>query len=172
MAGEDLPTGNPFDGLLERFGWYGRRFDGPDHGHPLVFIASPGRAMSLNPAFVPIAALIRYPWLVRAPFVPCLQGRQRQVRGAMDLRGLQMPFMFVLRREPMEASDSVQRGRTPRSSARVKGRPGRVKARPDRRTPPRTTPAGHENIPGQPSDGIRVRDRSNATTNSSPTREA
>jgi hypothetical protein len=70
--GEDLPTGNPFDGLLERFGWYGKRFDGPDHGHPLVFIARAGRTMSLNPAFVPIAVLIRYPWLVRAPFVPRL----------------------------------------------------------------------------------------------------
>jgi hypothetical protein len=141
--GEGLPTGNPFDGLLERFGWYGKRFDGPDHGHPLVFIASPGRTMSLNPAFVPIAVLIRYPWLVRAPFVPRLfcvlcpllatgkpKARLRltayrgvvtatmcydalpindvfrkvdnnTVLGAMDLRGLQMPLMFVLRREPL-----------------------------------------------------------------------
>jgi hypothetical protein len=150
--GEDLPTGNPFDGLLERFGWYGKRFDGPDHGHPLVFIARAGRTMSLNPAFVPIAVLIRYPWLVRAPFVPRLfcvlrpllatgkpTARLRltayrgvvtatmcydalpindvfrkvdnnTVLGAMDLRGLQTPFMFVLRREPREASDSAQRG--------------------------------------------------------------
>src|SRR5690348_13627853 len=60
--GEDLPTGNPFDGLLERFGWYGKRFDGPDHAHPLVFSASAGRTMSLNPAFVPVAVLIRFPW--------------------------------------------------------------------------------------------------------------
>jgi GXWXG protein len=44
--GEDLPTGNPVDGLLERFGWYGKRFDGPDHGHPLVFIARAGRCRS------------------------------------------------------------------------------------------------------------------------------
>ena len=140
--GEGLPTGNPFDGLLERFGWYGKRFDGPDHGHPLVFIASPGRTMSLNPAFVPIAVLIRYPWLVRAPFVPRLfcvlrpllatgkpTARLRLTAyrgvvtatmcydalpindvfrkidddtlvGAMDARGLEAPFLFVLRREP------------------------------------------------------------------------
>lgn len=25
--GADLPTGNPFDGLLENFGWYGKRFE-------------------------------------------------------------------------------------------------------------------------------------------------
>jgi hypothetical protein len=55
-----LPTGNPLDGLLERFGWYGKRFNGPDGAHPLVFDAGAGPTMLLNPAFVPIAALIRY----------------------------------------------------------------------------------------------------------------
>jgi hypothetical protein len=32
------------------------------------------------------------------------------VLGAMDLRGLQMPLMFVLRREPLAASEAVQQG--------------------------------------------------------------
>jgi hypothetical protein len=140
--GEGLPTGNPFDGLLERFGWHGKRFDGPDHAHPLVFGAGAGRTMLLNPGLVPIAALIRYQWLLRAPFVPRLfsvlrplfSTREPKARlrltayrgvvtatmiydalpaddafrrvddntvvGAMDLRGLETPFMFVLRREP------------------------------------------------------------------------
>jgi Domain of unknown function (DUF4334)/GXWXG protein len=70
--GEGLPTGNPLDGLLERIGWYGKRFDGPDDAHPLVFGARAGRTTLLNPAFVPIAALLRYQWLLRAPFVPRL----------------------------------------------------------------------------------------------------
>jgi Domain of unknown function (DUF4334)/GXWXG protein len=150
--GEDLPTGNPLDGLLGRFGWYGKRFDGPDDAHPLVFSASPGRTMSLNPAFVPSVVLIRYPWLLRAPLAPRLFGVLRPllatrkpkarlrltayrgvvtatmcydalpindvfrrvdndtVLGAMDLRGLQMPFMFVLHREPLAASEAGQRG--------------------------------------------------------------
>jgi len=141
--GEDLPTGNPLDGLLGRFGWYGKRFDGPDDAHPLVFSTSVGRTMSLNPAFVPIAVLIRYPWLVWAPLAPRLFGVLRPLLatgkpkarlrltayrgvvtatmcydalpindvfrkvdndtlvGALDLRGLQLPFMFVLRREPL-----------------------------------------------------------------------
>ena len=47
--GEGLPTGNPLDGLLERFGWYGKRFDGPDAAHPLVFCFGVGRTMLLNP---------------------------------------------------------------------------------------------------------------------------
>jgi len=150
--GEGLPTRNPFDGLLERFGWYGKRFDGPDDAHPLVFRANAGRTMSLNPAFVPIAMLIRSPRLARAPLAPRLFGvlspllatgkpkaRLRltgyrgvvtatmcydalpindvfrkvdndMLLGAMDLRGLQMPFMFVLRREPLEVGEAVRRG--------------------------------------------------------------
>jgi hypothetical protein len=139
--GEGLPTGNPVDGLLERFGWYGKRFDGPDRAHPLVFRAGAGRTTLLNPAFVPIAALIRCQWLLRAPFVarlfsvlrPLLSTHNPKARlrltvyrgvltatmcydalpindvfrkvdndtlvGAMDLRSLEIPFMFVLRRD-------------------------------------------------------------------------
>ena len=35
--GKGLETGHPMDGLLERFGWHGKRFTGPDGAHPLVF---------------------------------------------------------------------------------------------------------------------------------------
>jgi hypothetical protein len=41
--GESLRTGHPLDGLLERFRWHGKRFDGPDDAHPLVFRAGAGR---------------------------------------------------------------------------------------------------------------------------------
>src|SRR3712207_331793 len=40
--GSGLPTGNPLDGLLERFGWYGKRFDDPETVYPLVFRRSDG----------------------------------------------------------------------------------------------------------------------------------
>jgi hypothetical protein len=57
--------------VLERFGWHGKRFDGPRDAHPLLFgIGS--RQVSINPAFVPLAALIRLPALLRAPIVPRL----------------------------------------------------------------------------------------------------
>jgi hypothetical protein len=35
--GSGLDTGHPLDGLLEGFGWHGKRFDGPEEVHPLVF---------------------------------------------------------------------------------------------------------------------------------------
>ncbi len=138
--GEDLPTGNPFDGLLGRLGWHGKRFDGPDEVHPLVFHASAGRLRSINPVLVPLALGLRHPRLLHAPFTarvfpvirPLMSTRKPKARlrmmryrgvetatmcyddlpindafrrvdadalvGAMDLRGLDPPFMFVLRR--------------------------------------------------------------------------
>jgi uncharacterized protein DUF4334/GXWXG protein len=139
--GEGLPTGHPFDGLLETLGWHGKRFDAPDGAHPLVFDASAGRRVSVNPAFVPVAALMRHPRMLHTllaarlfsvirPLVvtgkPKARLRLTQYRGvvtatmcydalpindafrkvdddtlvgAMDLRGLDTPFLFVLRRE-------------------------------------------------------------------------
>jgi GXWXG protein len=38
--GRGVETGHPIDGLLERFGWHGKRFTGPDGAHPLVFEGS------------------------------------------------------------------------------------------------------------------------------------
>jgi hypothetical protein len=159
--GEDLLTGQPLRWSAREVRLVREALRRARPRPPLVFIASPGRTMSLNPAFVPIAVLIRYPWLVRAAFVPRLfcvlrpllatakpKARLRltayrgvvtatmcydalpindvfrkvdnnTVLGAMDLRGLQMPLMFVLRREPLEAPDSLQRG-----GARGAMRPG------------------------------------------------
>ena len=56
--GEGLPTGNPLDGLLERFGY---------------------DALPINDVFRKVD--------------------DDTLVGAMDLRGLEMPFMFVLRRD-------------------------------------------------------------------------
>lgn len=65
--GEGLPTGHPFDGLLETLGWHGKRFDAPDRAHPLVFDAGSGRRVSVNPAFVPVAVMVRHPRLLHTP---------------------------------------------------------------------------------------------------------
>jgi len=140
--GEELRTGHPFDGLLERFRWHGKRFDSPDDAHPLIFRAGGELKVAINPAFVPLASVVRYRWILRAPLLPTLfavirplvSTRQPKARlrlteyrdvvtatmsydalpindvfrkidddtlvGAMDARGLEAPFMFVLRREP------------------------------------------------------------------------
>jgi len=63
--GGEVPTGHPLDGVLERSGWWGKRFAGPDDVHPLVMGRDPGQRWSLNPALVPIGLFVRHPWLGR-----------------------------------------------------------------------------------------------------------
>lgn len=58
--GAGLPSGHPLDGLLERFGWYGKEFDGPEDVHPLLCEGRDGRVFALNPAFVPIGLVARH----------------------------------------------------------------------------------------------------------------
>jgi hypothetical protein len=120
--------------------------------------------MLLNPAFVPIAVLIRHPWLLRARFVPRLfcvlrpllstQNPKARLRltayrglvtatmcydalpindvfrkvddytlvGAMDLRGLQMPFVRAAPRAADElrgpSSEALRRGSSVGTSSR------------------------------------------------------
>src|SRR5687768_9139919 len=65
--GAGLPSGHPLDGLLERFGWYGKRFDGADAVHPLV-MGKPGALFSLTPSVVPLGWVRRNaPLLERGP---------------------------------------------------------------------------------------------------------
>jgi hypothetical protein len=138
--GSDLPTGHPFDGLLEALGWYGKTFRGPDEVDPLVFRTADG-VYALDPAFVPLGAVLRFRGLLRRPAVaspvrrvmrvartsrPTARLRMAEYRavvtatmcydrqpindhfrsvdqdtvvGAMDLRGMTQPFLFVLRRQ-------------------------------------------------------------------------
>lgn len=140
-TGGEIPTGNPMDGLLGRFGWHGKRFDSPEDVHPLVMDRAGGGTFSLHPGLLPLPALLRYPAALRNPALtraarvlgPALGTRAPKARlritryrdvdsatmcyddlpihdafrrvdgdtllGAMDMRGLEQPFMFFLRRE-------------------------------------------------------------------------
>jgi hypothetical protein len=62
--GSGLPTGHPFDGLLEAFAWHGKRFQSPDETHPLVFKGITG-LYNVNPALLPVSLAVRFNRLVR-----------------------------------------------------------------------------------------------------------
>lgn len=51
--GEGVPSEHPLDGVLERLGWFGKRFDDDERVHPLVFRVGRG-LVSVNPALVPL----------------------------------------------------------------------------------------------------------------------
>lgn len=139
--GSGVPTGNPFDGLLEHYGWHGKRYDTADEAHPLVFPDPRGGLLSVNPALVPLGLAARHgprlhaDWMARAcvPLRALIRTRRPKARlrmteyrgvvtgtmsydalpindifrqvdkdtmlGLMDMRGLEKPFAFVLRRE-------------------------------------------------------------------------
>ena len=56
--GSGVPTGHRLDGVLERLGWFGKRFDDDERVHPLVFRARRGLT-SIDPALVPLGAVLR-----------------------------------------------------------------------------------------------------------------
>jgi hypothetical protein len=139
--GSGLPTGSPFDGLLEAYGWYGKQFVDEETVHPLLFRDRSGRVRPLDPALLPVplvrtlpgvahARLVRTAFLAVRPllFSRGAHARMRMVEhrgvltaamvydrqpiidffrrvgpdvllGAMDLRGLPSPYLFVLRRD-------------------------------------------------------------------------
>jgi hypothetical protein len=139
--GRGVPTGHPLDGMLERFGWHGKRFESTEEAHPLVFTGRNSVLVSVDPARIPIGMVVRVPGLVNTAFVarlfrlglpllrtrkPAAQLRMTEHRGVltatmiydalpindifrkagqdtllglMDLRGMEEPFFFILRRE-------------------------------------------------------------------------
>jgi hypothetical protein len=138
--GSGLPTGHPFDGLLERFGWFGKRFRGPEDVDPLLFSNSDGTLFALNPTLMPMGLIDAHPRIAhneaagmlfklggkllatdkpqarlrmtefrgvvtatmiydRVPINDVFRKVTENIRlGAMDMRGSNDPFMFVLRR--------------------------------------------------------------------------
>ena len=72
--GSGVPTGHPFDGLLEALGWHGKRFGSPDETHPLVFEGAAG-LFSVNPALLPVSLAVRFNRLLRTPPMPVIGRR-------------------------------------------------------------------------------------------------
>jgi len=67
--GSGLQTGHPLDGMLETFGWYGKRFDGLEDVHPLVFETPEGQLFNINPSKIPLGMVMRHSKLFKHPAV-------------------------------------------------------------------------------------------------------
>jgi hypothetical protein len=70
--GSGLHTGHPLDGLLERFGWYGKEFQSPEAVCPLLFKDAKGSIYSADPARLPLNLVLRMPALARSRLAPGL----------------------------------------------------------------------------------------------------
>ncbi|MEP0926737.1 MULTISPECIES: DUF4334 domain-containing protein [Cyanophyceae] len=61
--GSSFPTDHPLDGALEAYHWHGKRFDTPEHVHPLIFKTMDGNTASVNPLWtLPLVS-----WIDRLP---------------------------------------------------------------------------------------------------------
>jgi hypothetical protein len=63
--GSGLPTGSPFDGLLEAYSWYGKEFVDAEMVHPLLFRDGAGRPRPVDPELIPLGLLRERPGLAR-----------------------------------------------------------------------------------------------------------
>lgn len=59
--GSEMPTGNPFDGLLTASGWYGKQFDDAETVHPLLFTEPGGEIFAVDPRKIPMGLAGRVP---------------------------------------------------------------------------------------------------------------
>ncbi|SFB77478.1 DUF4334 domain-containing protein [Tropicimonas isoalkanivorans] len=64
--GSGVPTGHVFDGMLEEFGWHGKRFETTEIAHPLVFEKPDGSLFYLNPARLPMGMVLDHVDLARS----------------------------------------------------------------------------------------------------------
>ena len=113
--GSGLPTGHPFDGLLEAYGWYGKEVAGPESVHPLLFRDRHGRPRPVDPAHAPLAVLRRAPGLARTTIArtgfavvrplrttnrPAARVRAVECRGVLSAALVydRLPIIDVLRR--------------------------------------------------------------------------
>ena len=83
-AGSEVPTGHPLDGALSTLGWHGKRFEGPDAAHPLVFESTSGRLFEVDPRFVPLPLALRLGSLLGNP-------AGRVIRPLLKLAGTSRP---------------------------------------------------------------------------------
>ena len=87
--GEGLDTGHPMDGLLELYGWHGKRFASADDVQPLVF-DGPRGPYPVNPAAMPLGASMRLPRALLTATAPLARRGLRLVRTSKPRARLRM----------------------------------------------------------------------------------
>jgi hypothetical protein len=80
--GSEIRTGYPLEGLLDAFGWHGKRFEGPEAVHPLV-MGRPGALFTLDPVWMPLGFVRRYAGWLRSP---ALAAVARSAMGILSTR--------------------------------------------------------------------------------------
>jgi len=91
-SGYGIETGNRFDALLGKSGWYGKRFISPKEVHPLLFFTRNKKGLyAVNPALLPLQIDLPISSIVDPLFLllkPILQTRKPKAQMRMiEFRG-------------------------------------------------------------------------------------
>ncbi|AUX78695.1 DUF4334 domain-containing protein [Sinorhizobium fredii] len=58
--GHGIPTGHPFDGVLENLGWFGKRFTPDMRADALLFRSGNRRLVAIDPKWIPLRLALRF----------------------------------------------------------------------------------------------------------------
>lgn len=58
--GRGIPSGHPFDGVLENLGWFGKRFTSKMRADALLFRVGEQRLIPIDPARIPLHLILRF----------------------------------------------------------------------------------------------------------------
>ncbi|MDX0980034.1 DUF4334 domain-containing protein [Sinorhizobium medicae] len=59
-SGRGIPSGHPFDGVLENLGWFGKRFTPDMRADALLFRFDERRLIPIDPARIPLGLALRF----------------------------------------------------------------------------------------------------------------
>lgn len=59
-TGRGIPSGHPFDGVLENLGWFGKRFTPALRADALLFRLDERKLIAINPARIPLRLALRF----------------------------------------------------------------------------------------------------------------
>jgi len=82
--GSGVPTGHPLDGMLESYGWHGKRFDTAEIVHPLVFKDGKWGLVPINPSYLPLKPVLRHAGFLRRPSVAGIARRLLPIARTSD----------------------------------------------------------------------------------------
>ncbi|MEI1248964.1 MULTISPECIES: DUF4334 domain-containing protein [Rhizobium] len=71
-TGRGIPSGHPFDGVLENLGWFGKRFTPNMRTDALLFRLGEQRLIPIDPARIPLRLALRFHRLGRTGAAKCL----------------------------------------------------------------------------------------------------
>ncbi|WP_370360334.1 DUF4334 domain-containing protein [Shinella sumterensis] len=89
--GRSIPSGHPFDGVLENLGWFGKRFTSDLRADALLFRSGERRLVAIDPRWIPLRLALGFHYLGKTRAARNLFSYlQRRLRASGPVASVQM----------------------------------------------------------------------------------